>query len=313
MKRLSFILLTGSFVALFGLTSCAAPNASTQSDYSVEAESGSLPEPADMDAMASGAIAQAPEAIAQKTSAPDSLAVGNQVSRRPQLIKKADLSLEVESVEDSFKKVREIVNTQQGDVLSLNHRSGKETEGIDRNKRQILSEMRVPADNLDRALDALTELGKVRDRSITTEDVSAQLVDIQARVNNSRKSEAALQEIMSRSGEIADVLEVSRELSQVRQDIEQMTARQESLKAQVRYSTISLSLESVVASSDISNKPAFSYQISSSWKSAMSSVGEFTTDLLQLGIWLLAYSPYLAILLCGAIVLRKVTRPSTPD
>ncbi len=310
MKRLYLALLTSSFVALSGLTSCAAPNDSTQADYSSDAETGSLPEAAGMDATASK-VAQAPEALVQTTSTPDSPSVSNQVSRRPQLIKKADLSLDVESVDESFRKVREIVNAQQGDVLSLDDRGGDEVEGIARNRRQIRFEMRVPADNLDGTLDALTELGEVRDRSITTEDVSAQLVDIQARVSNSRKSEAALQEIMSRSGDIADVLEVSRELSQVRQEIEQMAARQESLKAQVRYSIIRLSLESVVAPSDVSSKPAFSRQIGSSWKSATSSVGDFTTDLLQLGIWLLAYSPYLAILLCGAVLLRKATRSST--
>ena len=311
MKRFYIAVLTGSFVALTGLTSCAAPNSQSQADFATEAETASLPESVEMNAAANSAIAQAPETSAQGAADSSSPTPKNQVSRRPQLIKKANLSLDVESIDESFKKVREIVNAQQGDVLSLDDRGGDEIEGLKQSRRQIRFEMRVPADNLNRALDALTELGEVRDRSITTEDVSAQLVDIQARVSNSRKSEAALQEIMSRSGDISDVLEVSRELSQVRQEIEQMTARQESLKAQVRYSTISLSLESVVASSNVSNKPAFSRQISSSWRSATSSVGEFTTDLLQLGIWLLAYSPYLAILLCGAVMLRKATRSST--
>ena len=311
MKRIYIAVLTGSFVALTGLTSCAAPNSESQADFATETEVVSLPESVEMDAAANSTIAQAPEALTQKADDASSPAPKNQVSRRPQLIKKANLSLDVESVDESFKKVREIVSAQQGDVLSLDDRGGDKVEGLGQNRRQIRFEMRVPAQNLDEALDALTELGEVRDRSITTDDVSAQLVDIQARVNNSRKSEAALQEIMSRSGEISDVLEVSRELSQVRQEIEQMAARQESLKAQVRYSTISLSLESIVEPSSVSNKPAFSRQITHSWKSATSSVGDFTTDLLQLGIWLLAYSPYLAILLCGAVVLRKATRPST--
>lgn len=310
MKHLHLTVLTSALIAFAGLTSCAAPTSHTET-LSATPESGQLPEPTAADSTPPSTLAQAPAAPSQNASTPNSPASENQVTQRPQLIKKATLSLEVASVKESFAQVREIVNTQQGDVLSLNDSGGDVTEEIAQKRRQITFEMRVPAQNLDNTLDALTELGKVGDRTITSEDVSAQLVDTQARITNSRKSEAALQEIMSRSGDISDVLEVSRELSQVRQNIEQMSARQESLKAQVRYSTITLNLETTVAPSETSAQPTFSRQIKDSWQSATNSVGDFTTDLLQIGIWLLAYSPYLAVLLCGALVIKKATRPST--
>ena len=238
---------------------------------------------------------QASEAPAPTDAEPT---VENDVTQSPQLIKKASLLLSVDSVEESFEQAKKIVIAQQGNLLSL-HDQGD-------NQRRITSEMRVPQQNLDATLDALAKVGTVRDRTLSTEDVSTQLVDIQARLSNARKSEAALQEIMSRSGDIADVLAVSRELSNVRQSIEQMAAQQKSLQSQVSYSTISLSLESAIAASP--TKPAFTRQLSNSWEGATHSVGEFTTDLLQLGLWLLAYSPYLAILLCGALIARKVRR-----
>ena len=281
MKRLWFALLTGSVVAVSGLTSCAPSPSSRTANSSVTMDSAAKVAP------------QGQEAITDAEPPADSDA-----TQSPQLTRKASLSLSVDSVEESFEQAKEIVTAQQGNLLSL-HDQGD-------NQRRITSEMRVPQQNLDATLEALTKIGTVRDRTLSTEDVSSQLVDIQARLSNARKSEAALQEIMSRSGNIADVLAVSRELSNVRQSIEQMAAQQKSWQSQVSYSTISLNLESAIAAAP--TKPAFTRQLSNSWKDATHSVSEFTTDLLQLGLWLLAYSPYLAALLCGVLIARRVRR-----
>ncbi|MBE9060809.1 DUF4349 domain-containing protein [cf. Phormidesmis sp. LEGE 11477] len=280
MKRFWTLLLTGSALATFSLGSCAQAPSESQAD---------LAESAEVDSNEAAPIA--PEA----DMASDVSAERSQTSR-PQLIKRAYLSLGVTSVEDSFEQVRQIIQQQQGDLLSLEDSGDRQ--------RSLSFEMRVPQERLDLTLDAFTELGEVRSRSISTEDVSSQLVDLQARLKNARKSEAALQELMGRSGEISDVLEVSRELSNVRQTIEQMAAQQQNLQTQVRYSTISLSLESAIASTP--DQPAVSRQLANSWRSATHSMGSFTTDLLQIGLWLLVYSPYILILLCGAVIVRRV-------
>lgn len=313
MKRLWLSLLAGSVLTLAGLTGCADSSSST-----AEIAPSSSGSDSSMGAIADSAISPAPTAAAQKPTDSSSEPPVQQASaRRPQLIKRASLSLSVESVEESIQQVRDIVRAEKGDVLSLSDRSqGTESATGDRpssasRHQATLFEIRVPQDRFDSTIDALAEMGDLQDRSITTEDVSSQLVDLQARINNSQKSEKALQEIMSRSGEISDVLAVSRELSQVRQEIEQMKATQQSLKTQVSYSTISVSLTSAIVQAR--SQPAFTRQIANTWSASTSSVGHFTTDLLQLGLWLLVYSPYIAILLGGAAIARKLLRKSTSD
>lgn len=295
MKRIVLSLFTGSLLVTAGLTGCAAaPNSSSMTGASAPELSIAMDAEADMAAPIDNG------AIAQKTSAPSQPPTDQTQTERPQLIKRASLSLSVDSVEESFEQVRQIMTAQQGDVLSMND-SGER-------QRHIHFQLRVPQQNLDATIDAFGEVGTVRSRSITTEDVSSQLVDLGARLSNARKQEEALKEIMSRSGEISDVLEVSRELSSVRQSIEQMAAQQKSLQTQVRYSIIDLSLSSSVILSP--DKPAFTRQLANSWEAATSSVGEFTTDLLQLGLWLLAYSPYIFVMVCGAAIARKLVRRS---
>lgn len=287
MRQRWLVLLTSSTLVLGGVTSCAmapTPNAASEVAPEITADAG---------------------AIAQKVSPEGSdelLAANRAVAQRPQLIKRADLALSVDSVETAFQQVAAIVKAQQGDVVSLSDEGHLATA----RERTIVTELRVPQEKLEATLAELMTLGSLERRSITTEDVASQLVDLQARLTNARKSEEALQALMERSGEIADVLAVSRELSTVRQSIEQMAAQQQALQTQVRYSTIRLSLRSAIATG--ANKPAFTRQVANTWIAATDSVGNFTTDLLQLGIWLLVYSPYLVALLCGAVAVRHLRR-----
>ena len=307
MKHLRLSLLAGSIAAIAYLTGCAeAPTGGSESMVAAD----SMTE-----------VVQAPEAPVQTVSDNENeLPEETASAQRPQLIKKASLFLSVESVEESITQVRDIVNKQQGDVLSLDDQrigldsSEEDREGTllsARHQQPTTFELRVPQNRFDSAVDALSNIGEVQSRSINTEDVSSQLVDLQARISNARKSEEALKEIMSRSGEISDVLEVSRELSNVRQEIEQMSAAQKNLQTQVSYSTIRVSLESAIAQPP--NQPAFSRQIANTWKESTSSVTSFTTDLLQLGLWLLVYSPYVAVLTVGAVAVRRIRRGSIAD
>ncbi|MCY7286007.1 MAG: DUF4349 domain-containing protein, partial [Cyanobacteria bacterium CAN_BIN43] len=141
-------------------------------------------------------------------------------------------------------------------------------------------------------------------QSITAEDVSTQLVDSQARLKNLRKTETTLLEIMGRSGGVSDVLKVAQELSNVRNQVEQITAQLTALQNQVAYSSIQLNLVEVSVSGR--SQPAVGAQLNNTWESAASSFGKFTVDLLQLGIWLMVYSPYWLVL--GAIATFGYTR-----
>ncbi len=58
------------------------------------------------------------------------------------------------------------------------------------------------------------------------------------------------------------------------------------------------------------DQPALSRQLANSWESATYSASSFTTGLLKLGLWLLAYSPYLVVLLVGTVIARRVARRS---
>ena len=270
-----------SIICVSGLTSCASGQ-NARMDASSESAALISPQEISTDLKAEG-----PSAPASK----------------PQLIKRADIEVILESVDAGIEQVTSIVRAQQGDILEL---QDQRTSG---DRRHAYLRLRVPQAQLETTLAAIGELGTVERRSITAEDVSNQLVDLQARLRNLRKSEEALLKIMDRSGSVADVLEVARELSHVREMIEQIDAQLKNLQTQVSYSSINLSLtaEAVTAPSQ---RP-LAEKVGTTWQQATQSVSALTVSLLQIGLWLLVYSPYLIIVLLASVLgYRFYNRPA---
>ncbi len=228
--------------------------------------------------------------VAQATPAP---------RPRPQLIKKAAMTVIVDSVDKGIDTVSQIIDKQQGDLIRLEERQPRD----EYSRHTAFIQLRVPQKLLQPTLEELAKLGTVQSRNITTEDVSNQLVDIQARLTNLRKTETSLQKIMERAGSVKDILSVAKELSNVRQSIEQIEAQLKSLQNQVTYSTITLNLEAAISAS--SPQRSLNSQIQEAWNNSTYSLSEFTVSLLQKGIWLIVYSPYLLILVAGAYGLHR--------
>ncbi|NJN19952.1 MAG: DUF4349 domain-containing protein [Leptolyngbya sp. RL_3_1] len=264
------------------LVSCgAAPESYSSAEIEADAalpteaaEAGSAPSPGDSTAQLVG-----------DTSPP-------QV--KSQLIKRASLTLSLEDVDAAVDEIGSILSQQQGDVLELRD-EGNAAQGM---PRRVEMQLRVPQTNLESTLRSLKALGEVDYQSVTAEDVSNQLVDLQARIRNLRKSEEALLEIMERSGSVADILAVSQELSAVRETIERAEAQLSNVQNQVAFSTITLTLEST--SVPLPSTTPVGSALGQTWQASTRSFRTVTVGLLRLSLWLLVYSPYWAILLGGS-------------
>lgn len=111
---------------------------------------------------------------------------------------------------------------------------------------------RIPAEKWDEALAGLRAVGvKVLNESISSEDVTGQVVDLDARIANAKASETALQAIMDKATTIQDVLDVQRELTQVRGDIESMTAQRDTLANRAALATLTVSFATEVLQTQV--------------------------------------------------------------
>jgi hypothetical protein len=262
-------------------------------------------------AIALTSCSAAPTSKAPTTaSSPQAEAAAKDVAQptAPQMIRRADLALDVKESGPIVKKIRTLITAAQGDLVSL------EEQGQAGDTRRASLTVRVPQEKLDRTLDDLSALGNVRRRSVNAEDVSTQIVDTDARLRNLKKSETAVLALLDglrptegqRSGNVNDILKVSQELSRIREQIEQLTAQVTQLKTQVAYSTITIELTEAIALAPTQRQ--FGDQLGSAWNSASHSVGGFTRGLVVLAVWLLAYSPYIGGIAGIVYLLRRRRR-----
>jgi hypothetical protein len=175
---------------------------------------------------------------------------------------------------------------------------------------------RVPVARWQDALDAIQKIAtKVDSAKSNAVDVTGQVLDLGARIDNLRTTELALQAIMARATKIADVLDVESKLSDVQGQIEQLTTEQTHLKGQASLATLTVvfslpATQAVVQTSRGWDPGAQLDQASA----ALLGIGQ---ALASAGIWLvivgLPMAIVLLILLGLAIFVSRRLRRSRPS
>lgn len=101
----------------------------------------------------------------------------------------------------------------------------------------------IPRTSLDAALSELRAIAvRVNLESVSADDVSRQHADIEARLKIAKMSEEQYLEIMKRTGEINDVLQVAQALSATRAEIESLQSMLGDVDQRVDYSSVTISL-----------------------------------------------------------------------
>ncbi|HYI46312.1 MAG TPA: DUF4349 domain-containing protein, partial [Actinomycetota bacterium] len=138
----------------------------------------------------------------------DALPLGSSV------IKTADLELEI-AKEDFGSAVRAATTVAErygGFIVS---------SSVDDARRGSASAtLRVPAEDFATALGALRELGSVEREELGGEDVSQELIDLEARLRNYRAQERVLLNLMAEARSVADTIRVQNQLSGIQLEVE---------------------------------------------------------------------------------------------
>jgi hypothetical protein len=123
--------------------------------------------------------------------------------------------------------------------------------------QSLNAELHFPSAQCNAALAALKSLGRVEQEQQGGEEVTAQVVDLDARLKNARETETRLQDILkTRTGKVTDVLEVENQIAETRQNIEQMEGEQKQLHDRIMFSAITLDLHEEYQASLETNDPS---------------------------------------------------------
>jgi len=103
--------------------------------------------------------------------------------------------------------------------------------------------IRVPDDKFDQALAEIRGLAvRVEQESTSSQDVTEEYIDLEARLANAEATEQEFLALLDKAEDVDDILKIYNNLSQVRQEIEQIKGRMQYLERTSSMSLISVSL-----------------------------------------------------------------------
>lgn len=167
------------------------------------------------------------------------------------IIRTGTIALEVSDVPGALRTARDGIRGLGGYI------GASQTEnGADRPLATIT--YRIPADRWEEALDLLRGLNGLTSRVVAERtdavEVTGQVVDLEARIRNLESSETALQAIAIKALKISDVLEIQAQLTQVRGQIEQLTAQLQDLQDRAAFATLTASFQVPVIAVEVAQQ-----------------------------------------------------------
>lgn len=169
----------------------------------------------------------------------------------PAVISTGWVSLESEDVSDTRFELRKVVDAHQGTITEqeTTTREGGEVDSA----RLVI---RVPSDRFAAAFADFEAVASLRDSSSTGEDVSAEVVDVDARVRAQRKSVARIEALLARAETIEQVVSIESQLATRQADLDALLSRQQWLADQTSQSTITVYVEQPSAAEEPDNDEA---------------------------------------------------------
>lgn len=149
------------------------------------------------------------------------------------IIRNGDLRFEVDDLDAARNSVLQRVKANGGYV------EGDERGDYGRSL-SLTVRVRIPADRFDAFVQDLQGLGKLESQNISATDVTTEWVDVEARLEAKRTVEKRFLELAGQAKNVQEMLEVERELGNVRGEIESMEARMKSLRDQVSMSALTI-------------------------------------------------------------------------
>ncbi|MBU0617402.1 MAG: DUF4349 domain-containing protein, partial [Planctomycetes bacterium] len=160
---------------------------------------------------------------------------GDEEATQPrQIVRKATVELLTDDVRAVFLKAAMILSEADGEYVQVSSITGSGETA------QASLTLRVAADRLSDVLNALRELGEVRSEQVAGQDVTAQVVDLEARLRNEQRVETELLDLLEKRNDapLKEILELRTTLSNVRGEIERLTAQRHQLGRLVSLATV---------------------------------------------------------------------------
>lgn len=251
-------------------------------------------------ALADKAYQQQPAAVAKEEKQEDQKQPVVQSATPPapgtwdkKIIKNGNLNLEVRNYQ-TFNTAIHSIAKQFGGYIARE----EQTQSGNRIENRVV--LKIPVEKFEDAMSALSPSGeKIIDRNINAEDVTGEMVDVQARIEAKKQARLKYLDLLKQAKNMEEVLQVQQELNQIQEETETAAGRMKYLNYAAAYSTIHLTFFQVLNTTPgDSEAPSF-------WQRTVTAFRNGSSWLSDLFLFLIAAWPAWCIAIAGWWIYRK--------
>lgn len=199
------------------------------------------------------------------------------------IIYRGTVTVRVENVDAAAGQAGGIAKTAGGFVSGDNRSSGS---GAD----TATMELRIPAPKFDAAVAQLAKLGTEEQRQISTEDVTEQTIDLDARITVQQARVDSGRKLLAQAKSLNDLVMLEREVATREADLASLQAKKRNLADLTALSTITVTLLDPEADAVVEEgPPGFLSGLGAGWDALLASLRVLLTVLGALLPWLIAF------------------------
>jgi hypothetical protein len=223
----------------------------------------------------------------EKTQAP---APKQSQTTSQKIIKTGNLRFETQELEKTHQKILAAVQKANGYVQHDN-------TGKNYNSQYHNLTVRVPSEKFDAVIQAISDgVSFFEEKTISQRDVTEEFVDLNARLKAKRTLEKRYLELLSKAKNVKEILEIERELSKIREEIEAREGRLHYLQSQVSESTITIYFYKI--SSERGVTVSYGRKVVNAFKNGWNNISEFFLGLLH--VW-----PFIILVAVSVFMIRR--------
>ncbi len=215
------------------------------------------------------------------------------------VITTAQLDIEVESgkFQNVFDQALLLANRYGGYIVSSNSQASGEEDSM----KSGTVTLRLPVSDFSMAMGEARKLGEIKRQYITTEDVTAEYIDLEARITNSEANVRQLLGLLAKAKTVDEILQVQSVLTSAQAELEQLKGQQRYLDEHTSYSTLTMS----IYETGVETTPAGEWGFVTALKDALHNIVEAINQIVRGLGWLI---PTLVVIALVAFIVYLIVR-----
>lgn len=212
------------------------------------------------------------------------------------LIRTVDMSVETTSYDSALSAIKNQVSESGGYVEYIYTYNGSSYSSYTPTRSSDLT-LRIPSENLDTFLGAVSDICNVIYSNESVTDVTLTYVDLESRITILETEQARLIELLEEAESLEDILTIEERLSEVQYQLESKESQKRTYDNQIDYSTVTLYLQEVRELTPTVELTVWQ-RIGQGFAGSVENILE---DISEAAIWIIIHIPYL--ILWGAVLL----------